>query len=319
MKIDKSGAYRTDKPVFDVANDDRAPAPILDDICAIDGTDDTPTNVGALSTYSSREAARARREAEKTAMALAKASLAARQGGKGDDYDGAANDNEEFPLLAVLRRDKLDQHIRTVMAYRRLVALCEAQPLQGLAYSAKDGINPEHRSTNLDGVAEVDAAADAGWPSDIVAGGNIRYKEVKQLKGGTFSLPPKRAVVAIGETRLRTAPLAVKFSDRVLLSQIDSKPVLASLRSALGPLLEPFEDAVLAGQTFTSIGDREGFKVKPDVAGKALVMRAIVAIEGAWHDIVIEHRRAAKDADKRARLRRAQLAIERARYFGRAA
>lgn len=319
MKIDKAGANRTDKPVFDAANDNRAPASILDDINALYDTDDTPTNVGALSTPSSREAARARRETEKAAMALAKAALAARQGGKGDDYDGAANDNEGFPLLAILRRDGLQGSVRTVMAYRRMVALCEAQPLQGLAYSAKDGIGPEYRSSKLDGAADVDAEHAANWPRDSVPGGEIRYKEVKKLKGGTFSLPAQRAVVANDETRVRTAPLAVRFSDRVLLSQIDSKPVLAALRAALGPLLEPFEDAVLGCQTFTSIGEREGFKVKPDVAGKALVMRAIVAVEGAWHDIEIEQRRAAKRADKCARLRRAQLAIERAKYFGRAA
>ena len=267
MTAHEAGAIRADNdntPVFDRGRE--RPVAFLDDIAAQD-TDDTPTGVGRLSSPVSAQAAKARRQAEKAAMLLARADIAARQG-KGDPAC-AANDNEDFPLLAVLRRDGRDDFIRLVTRYRKLVALCNAQPLQGLDYGHSSGGQPEYVTQKLKGdtapEVAIDAAHAAGWPDETVPGGELRYKGVRKVKphGET---PATHAVAATKETRVRTAPLAVKFNDTVLLSQIDSKPILAELRVALGPLVDPFEDAVLGARTFTAIGAARGYEVKPDVA-----------------------------------------------------
>ena len=151
-------------------------------------------------------------------------------------------------------------------------------------------------------------------------GGEIRYKEAFKLKGGTYSLPAQRAGVAMEENKVRNAPLAVKFNDKVLIAQIDAKPILAELRAALGPLLDPFEDAVLGGQTLTEIGDQEGIGPKGAAgAGKALVFRAMSALDGAWHDIAVRDRKKEREAEAVALRARARIAAKAAAYLGRAA
>ncbi|WP_411906272.1 hypothetical protein [Rhizobium mayense] len=199
----------------------------------------------------------------------------------------AANDNEDFPLMAVLRRDNLSRYIELVLGYRRLVALAEAEPLKGRDYGAGKDLSVVKRSTLKDGVSEVDDAAAADWKYATVPGGEIEYRsEIKRSKAA-HPLPPKRSVPTNSEIGygVRTAGFHVKFTDATLIEHIDAKPVLAALRAALGPLLDPFEDAVLGGRTFSQIGRGEKFDVKPDVAGKALVFRALAAVDGAWDEI----------------------------------
>jgi hypothetical protein len=260
-----------------------------------------------------RAAARARLDAEKARMAPVRAALAERQS-LGDP--SADNDNETWPLLTSLRREGDNDSIATVLQYRQLVALCACQPLQGQRIPG--GTPVVHRSTNLEKETEA-ALAKIGPTSDSLPGGEIKYKEVKKKKGGTFHLPAQQAVATNDETRVRTAPVAIPFNDELLIRQLDAKPVLKEVRAALGPLLDPFEDAVLGGKTYTDIGRKEDASVKPDVAGKALVKRAIIAAEGVLYDIGQRIRRAERESEKRASMRRCEIAIEKAMYFGRAA
>src|SRR5690606_3031922 len=102
------------------------------------------------------------------------------------DPDCRLSENEDFPLLAVLRRDRATNMIASVLAYRRLVALCESEPLKGQSYGDgnANGINVEYRSTLRDGVAEVDEANRKGFKGQQVAGGEIEYRsEVKRDQG----------------------------------------------------------------------------------------------------------------------------------------
>lgn len=204
------------------------------------------------------------------------------------------SEGEDFPLMVVLRRDKLETYIEVVREYRNLVALCESEPLKGLDYRQGMGVEVENESRRLTPEADIDAAAASGWTN--VPDGEIQYTSKMKRSKGAYNIPARRkgpaAVNDNGEPSApKTESLHVKWSDETLIRQIDAKPILEKLRSALGPLRGPFEDAVLGGQTFTQIGVRDGFLVKPDVAGKALVFRAIAAVDGAWDEVDQEAKR----------------------------
>jgi len=226
------------------------------------------------------------------------------------DPDCVQSRDEDFPLLAVLRRDKAHGMIASVLAYRRLVALCEAEPLKGQSYGDgnANGINVEYRSILRDGVAEVDAAHANGFRGCRVAGGDIEYRSEVKRQQGAYDIPAKRVLPA--EVRDdgtpvggRTESLHIKINEDTLADYIDRKPRLEKIRAALGPLLEPVEDAVLGGQTMGWIGQQDGHTGRAaEMAGKALVFRGLTVIDSflGAHKFVadndnylIEHRKVA--------------------------
>jgi hypothetical protein len=196
------------------------------------------------------------------------------------------SENEDFPLLAVLRRDRRDNFIVAALAYRQLVALCESEPLTGQSYEASIGMEVERRSVLRDGVKEVDAAAAEGFKSGVVPGGEIEYRsEIKRSKG-TYNLSARRILAAVaandGDPIVgRTRSLHTKLNADTLTDYIDKKPVLTKIRAALGGLQDPLEDAVLGGRTMQAIGEAEGFSgsAAPSV-GKGLVYRGLVILDG---------------------------------------
>lgn len=196
------------------------------------------------------------------------------------------SENEDFPLLAVLRRDQRHDLILAALNYRQLVALCESEPLKGMDYSAADGLEVVRRHVLRDGVKEVEAAAKDGFRGHQVAGGEIVYRsEVKRSKG-PYSLPVKHKRPAVakddGDPIIgRTRSLHVTINDNNLAEYIDAQPRLAKIRAALGGLQDPLEDAVLGGRTMQQIGEEEGFKgASAASAGKALVYRGLAILDG---------------------------------------
>jgi hypothetical protein len=263
-----------------------------------------------------RNAAEVRRKEERARMAPVRAALAKRQA-KGNP--SADNDNENWPLLTALKREGDNDSVALVLAYRKLAALAACQPLQGQRMAGGEPV--VHRQTNLSAQTErvlVEAQA-KGWTGTSLPGGEFHYKEVKKRKGGTFHLPAQQAVVTNDETRVCTAPLALPFSDELLLRQIDAKPVLDHVRKSLGPLQDILDDAVLGSRSYTEIGRRKGAKAKPDEAGRVLVKWAILIAEDALHNAGQIIRRAEKKSERRAAARRIELELEQARYLNKAA
>lgn len=203
------------------------------------------------------------------------------------DPDCRLSESEDFPLLAVLRRDKAHGMIASVLAYRRLVALCEAEPLKGQSYGDgnSNGINVEYRSTLRDGVAEVDEAKRKGFKGQQVPGGEIEYRREVKRDQGSYDIPATRKLAAVakhdGDPIVeRTESLHIKLNEDTLADYIDSRPRLDRIRAALGPLLDPVEDAVLGGMTFQCIGEREGFTgPQARTAGNTLVMRGLTVLD----------------------------------------
>lgn len=216
--------------------------------------------------------------------------------------------SEDFPLLEALRREDREDLVAVVLRYRRLVALCEAEPLKGLDYSKSDGGEVVTRSSTLRPESDIDRASATKWRE--IPDGEIKYRsEVKRARGAHAS-PPKRKVVSANDnvtsgSVIKTESLHVKITDEILNEHIDAKPILAELRSSLGPLVEPFEDAVLGGQTYTEIGKKAGERTQPAVAGRAVVGTAIGFISVKWHEIDKREARLAEHALGRFRNRAA--------------
>jgi hypothetical protein len=191
--------------------------------------------------------------------------------------------DEDFPLMAVLRRDGMDDAIRVVVAYRRLVALCAAEPLKGQSIGNVEtaGLNVEYRSVLRDGVAEVNAAHKAGYVNGV-PGGEIEYDGRMRKSKGVYDIPATRKASGTVDDApvLRTESLHIRVTEDVLLERIDALPRLMRIRSALGPLVDPFEDAVLGGQTLTKIGEDRGHSgPSAAVVGKAVVMEALSEVD----------------------------------------
>lgn len=230
-----------------------------------------------------------------------------------------ANDNRElisWPLLDKLKRDGLHEHAETVEHYYGLVAIMEANPLQGQNPVRSDGFVYEERSTINDD--DVDDAAAAKWPSDQVKGGDLERKGIRERDKapGTAS----RARQTDDKTVVVMRDMAVKFDERVLIAQIDNRNTLPRLRAALGPLVSPFEDAVLGGSTFGAIGEARHYKGKQaEAAGKVLVMTALDTVIAEWSRIREEQRRSEDQADANVERRRAVLNERQVAFLRRAA
>ncbi|UYE95812.1 hypothetical protein HAAEEKHM_00092 [Sinorhizobium phage AP-16-3] len=251
-----------------------------------------------------RSAAAKKAKAESKAMRKLTKVIAERQ--KIGNPSIVQSRGEDFPLLEALRRDGRHEQIEVVKRYRRLVALCEAEPLKGLDYSKADGGELVRESSRLTPEADIDAAKASDW-TEIPDGEIKQSSKIKKSKG-SYSIPAKRVVVSERSDSsegyvIKTESLHIKITDETLNEHIDAKPILAELRAILGPLLDPFEDAVLGGQTFTKIGRAEGADYKPDIVGRTLVMRAIHALDGAWRDIDARERRLAVEAKRRFKTR----------------
>lgn len=222
------------------------------------------------------------------------------------DPDCVQSRDEDFPLLAVLRRDGLAEAIRVVIAYRRLVALCAADPLKGQSIGSSEavGMNVEYRSVLRDGVAEVNAAHKEDYVNGV-PGGEIEYDGRIRKSKGAYDIPAiRKASGAVDDSpSIRTESLHIRVTEDVLLERIDALPRLMRIRSALGPLVDPFEDAVLGGQTLGAIGRSTGLSGRSaEIGGKALVMQAIGEVDRflgvkkhtpANDNYLIEHRKIA--------------------------
>ncbi len=218
------------------------------------------------------------------------------------------SDGEDFPLLEALRRDDREDLVAVVLRYRRLVALCEAEPLKGLDYSKADGGEVVRETKRLTPEADIDKAAASDWKD--VPDGEIKVSTKVKKSKGSHAIPSRRTVVAANDNTasgsvIKTESLHVKITDEILNEHIDAKPILAELRYSMGPLVEPFEDAVLGGQSYSEIGRAKGEGAKPAVAGRALVGMAIGIVSVKWQQIDKREARIAELALSRFRNRAA--------------
>lgn len=155
-----------------------------------------------------RSDAKARRKLEDRAMTKIRKSIDKRQAV--GDPSCVQSRSEDFPLMEALRREDNQEAIALVLRYRRIVAVCEAEPLKGLDYSKADGGEVVRISRRLTPEADIDAAAASNWKS--VPDGEIKQSAKIKKSKGAYAIPSKRTVVAdndnVAAGILTTIPLS---------------------------------------------------------------------------------------------------------------
>lgn len=189
-------------------------------------------------------------ESEAAAIAKEKLRLALRAL-RGASWDGQpSNDNQPWPLLKAITHAAENASDSALLAraarhYREIEWLSgDEAPLSGSAVDTDDVISLDQR---------------------VRFGGNgeLEYVGVRELKG-------------------KAAPTDSRNAEDRLIDRIDARAVLKTMRDSLGPLLRPFEDAVIHGRSLTAIGRDEGFSndASAAAAGKALVYRGLRVVAG---------------------------------------
>lgn len=203
-----------------------------------------------------------------------------RQGGTGPV---PANDNQSWPLAEQLRREGNEVLLFVAERYRRTYDAAHTEaPLIGTipdeVWSPEQhhAINSKTGKLKLNGQKRSKTAA--GMPSD-----DGTYKIVpiddevrEEIESGvsTFKIKPAKAITK-------------KWAgDGILIAAIDAKKTIWRLQSALGPLADVFEDAVLHGETLSTIGERKGVTPqKSGAAGRVLVMMGLEVVQREFHQI----------------------------------
>lgn len=195
----------------------------------------------------------------------------------GGDAPIAANDNQAWPLAEQLRREGNDVLLKVARRYRRIYDAAHTEvPLIGTQqdetfmpveqryhlneatgeYKRKGARSAKSAMPVSDGTSKVEPVTDA--VQGRISGGDIV----------TFPWKPGK-------------PVMKKWSgDNIIIEAIDCRAIIRHLQSALGPLCETFEDAVLHGETLSAIGERKGVTPqKSGAAGKVLVMMGLEVVQ----------------------------------------
>lgn len=202
-----------------------------------------------------------------------------------------ANDNQAWPLAQQLRKEGNDALLHVAERYRIIwdaahqeVMLMGSGPsIEAQSLLQVESFNMETGKNKRHGIRRVKGAMP-------VSDGN--YQMVPTAANDDEENPPQNNVVTFKRKPAR--PASKKWNgDDVLLATIDSRKVIVRLQSALGPLREVFEDAVLHGETLSSIGEAKGGNtVSSGPIGRAYVMDGLAIIQHELHQIDRENKRA---------------------------
>lgn len=184
----------------------------------------------------------------------------------GEGWDGEPdNDNIGWPLAKALKTDGKEHLLRAAMEYRRIEASANSGALLNGSKPESDYVSIDHEST-------------------IMEDGSIAYGKVRRSRSAEAigSTPSRRSNAANEATMHPSSPAAKKWNGDVpVINMLDDKRRLARLHIALGPLVKPFEDAVVCGETLEAVGRASGARNKMSAsgAGKALVITGLYAVQ----------------------------------------
>ncbi|OAM77714.1 hypothetical protein [Devosia elaeis] len=214
------------------------------------------------------------------AVAAQKRRLAKLDAKRPDWINCPANDNQAWPLAQWLRKDGNEVLLKVAERYRAIydVSVVEV-PLIGTVPDDIYNVPIDNRThTREDGT--------------VVYKGQRKVKSaIGQFDGddGTYKVVPvsddvTNEMVATGQVfpRKPAKPVPRKWNgDRLIIEAIDCRKIIRRLQAALGPLMEPFEDAVLHGETLSAIGEARGAtgKASSAPAGRVLVMMGLEVVQ----------------------------------------
>lgn len=186
--------------------------------------------------------------------------IAARQS-IGEGWDGAANDNNGWPLAKALLADDKGQLLRYAMAYRRIEASAHSQAQLGGSALGVEPVQVDQRT----------------W---VRPDGEIVYTGVRKLTAAGYAEDqPATQKSRTDETTMKAAaPVPKKWNgdDRVN-AMLDNQRTLQRIRARLGPLVEPFERLAIDGATLEEVGRELGSGNRAGAMGAAKAM-AVMAL-----------------------------------------
>lgn len=187
--------------------------------------------------------------------------------------DAPANDNQAWPLLKLLRQDGKSELIAVAERYRRTHDSGQTQ-MMGTAnprdlfvvpkYGKAD--DPDNRTRGA-----LETSHTAGEPT----GGKVQ-RETGQVADA------RQKAAAPNPVHRSTSRVRTDNTESILVASIDARRDLARLRAALGPLVGPFEEAVLDGETLSDIGAVRGIGQHAGGAGKLVVMMGLEAVQAEF-------------------------------------
>lgn len=185
----------------------------------------------------------------------------------GDGWDGkAANDNPSLPIIKALLAEGNNELLPALLLYRRVEAAATggAELVGGAAPTSE----PLHVEQDL-------------WMDERT--GEIKRKGEKRSKSKD-SLPWRARATDVFTwtyTKKLPAPVPSKWNgDAKVIARIDGVEQLAKFRAALGPLIEPFEEAAIHGATLEKVGMMAGATSSRSAmaVGRAVVHMALSVI-----------------------------------------
>lgn len=158
----------------------------------------------------------------------------------GDDWDGKAANDNTTPAIKWLLAGQRKEMLEPLLAYIRLDR------------EANSGAMLNGQSQTPADLLQIDQKT---WIDP--ASGQIKYKGERRLTGIDFTGREPPAKSDIDPLQIKPLPVAVPKpwkGDQAVIDRIDAEPKLARIRSALGPLLIPFERLVLEGKKLEKVG-----------------------------------------------------------------
>ncbi|MGU3494227.1 hypothetical protein ACLBXM_09315 [Xanthobacteraceae bacterium A53D] len=190
----------------------------------------------------------------------------------GDGWDGkAANDNIGWPLAKALLAAGDGELLKYAMRYRQIETSATSEVLLGGTSIGADPVQVDQKT----------------W---VKPDGTVAYKGERQLTAAKFvgDIPSTQKVRTNDSTIKAAAPVAKKWNgDAKVIDHIDDTRRLAALRAALGPLVEPFEEAVLHGATLEEVGRGVGTNARSAAmaSGKAVVWMGLNVVRGVLGEL----------------------------------
>lgn len=202
----------------------------------------------------------ARKKAEARAMKIQTSRIGKRQS-KGEGWSGAANDNVSMPAIRWLLTQKKDELLKPLLAYIRLDREANSgAEIIGNTYTTQDLLQVDQNT----------------WIDPKT--GELKYKGERRLTGIDFTGREHAGKSKADPLQIKKAPALVPkpfMGDKPVIERMDAKPKLERMRTALGPLLEPFEELALYGKKLEAVGWTAGAsneRAAMSIGGSILLM-----------------------------------------------
>lgn len=195
----------------------------------------------------------------------------ARKHAKTDNWDGKpANDNIAWPLAKALLAEGNGDLLKYAILYRKVYDTAKTEVALGIKGSPGQELSVAHK-TRLDEST-----------GRIVYGGEV------VIKSRPEAIPATQRRATSSDCKQNSAPVPKPWKgDLDLINAIDARARLAHLHAVLGPLVEPFEMAVIDNATLAEVGNAAGIANRAGSmgAGRALVHTGLLAIRAAVGEV----------------------------------